>query len=60
MLVDEYEAAAKFGWDAYWSSSYEQRVLMVAQMRGRSLITDMQNHDAAEWAREKAEREAKG
>lgn len=57
--VDEYEAAAKFGWTVYWNAPYAERVMMIAQMRGTNLLSQMQQYDAAEWAREEAQRNAK-
>lgn len=59
VAMDEFSAAATFGWTAYWNAPYEERVMMVAHIRVANLMSQMQQFDAAEWAREEAQRNAK-
>lgn len=59
ILYDEWEAAERYGYAAYWNSPREARAFMCASIKARSVISLMAKHDHDDITRREMEAERK-
>lgn len=55
-LMDEMDAAERFGFEVYWNATKEARAVMVAHVRSRRLLSSMSDYDYAQWVKTNANR----